>query len=201
MQPTRRTLLGREPGRSRRRGYVGDGRRCSAVFGVTIGQGAAAAQIHRRLVLPGFGLQRSRLVSQRRLAVLPDFLITGHIAAGSLICVLPEWSLPVGGIHVVYPAARFRPRRVTAFVTMLVSMFKEPVRDSGGYAPSSRSFSGSAGDPESRHFQPMMPHGWFCIQDWCTTSTMSGGTARWCGSRCGRAAPLPLSPARLQTPG
>jgi DNA-binding transcriptional LysR family regulator len=54
------------------------------------------------------------------LAVLPDFLITGHVAAESLVYVLPEWSLPAGGIHVVYPAARFRPPKVTTFVTMLV---------------------------------------------------------------------------------
>ncbi|NGO52816.1 LysR family transcriptional regulator [Mesorhizobium camelthorni] len=54
------------------------------------------------------------------LSVLPDFLIAGHVEAESLVCVLPEWSLPAGGIHVVYPTARFRPPKVTAFVTMLV---------------------------------------------------------------------------------
>jgi DNA-binding transcriptional LysR family regulator len=55
------------------------------------------------------------------LSVLPDFLIAGHIEAESLVCVLPEWSLPAGGIHVVYPTARFRPPKVTAFVTMLIA--------------------------------------------------------------------------------
>ncbi|RCS22178.1 LysR family transcriptional regulator [Phyllobacterium salinisoli] len=55
------------------------------------------------------------------LSVLPDYLIAGHIEAGSLVCALPEWSLPAGGIHVVYPTARFRPPKVTAFVTMLVA--------------------------------------------------------------------------------
>ncbi len=54
------------------------------------------------------------------LSVLPDFLVGGLVASGQLIHVLPEWSLPSGGIHVVYPAARFRPAKVTTFVAMLL---------------------------------------------------------------------------------
>ncbi len=54
------------------------------------------------------------------LAVLPDFQAADAIAAGRLVHVLPEWTLPSGGIHAVYPAARFRPAKVTAFVAMLV---------------------------------------------------------------------------------
>jgi DNA-binding transcriptional LysR family regulator len=53
------------------------------------------------------------------LSVLPDFLVAGHLKARRLVHVLPSWTLPSGGIHVVYPAARFRPPKVTAFVAML----------------------------------------------------------------------------------
>jgi DNA-binding transcriptional LysR family regulator len=52
------------------------------------------------------------------LSVLPDFQVAGHLMTGRLVHVLPSWSLPSGGIHVVYPAARFRPPKVTAFVAM-----------------------------------------------------------------------------------
>uniref|UniRef100_UPI00310184BC LysR family transcriptional regulator n=1 Tax=Neorhizobium sp. EC2-8 TaxID=3129230 RepID=UPI00310184BC len=52
-------------------------------------------------------------------SVLPDFLCQAHIEARHLIRLLPDWSLPSGGIHVVYPAARFRPPKVSAFVAML----------------------------------------------------------------------------------
>lgn len=52
-------------------------------------------------------------------SVLPDFLAGEHIDTGRLIRLLPDWSLPAGGIHVVYPAARFRPAKVSAFVAML----------------------------------------------------------------------------------
>jgi DNA-binding transcriptional LysR family regulator len=52
-------------------------------------------------------------------SILPDFLVAEDLQAGRLSRVFPEWSLPAGGIHAVYPAARFRPPKVTAFVEML----------------------------------------------------------------------------------
>ena len=55
------------------------------------------------------------------LSVLPDFLVAEDLASGRLIHALPEWRLPSGGIHTVYPAARFRPPKVTAFVDMLIA--------------------------------------------------------------------------------
>jgi DNA-binding transcriptional LysR family regulator len=62
------------------------------------------------------------------LSVLPDFEVAADLAAGRLIHVLPEWRLPSGGIYTVYPAARFRPPKVTAFVAMLIEAEKR--RDS-----------------------------------------------------------------------
>jgi DNA-binding transcriptional LysR family regulator len=59
------------------------------------------------------------------LSVLPDFLAADELASGQLIHVLPEWSLPSGGIYTVYPAARFRPRKVTAFVEMLIAAVQQ----------------------------------------------------------------------------
>ncbi|KQQ34835.1 LysR family transcriptional regulator [Rhizobium sp. Leaf306] len=58
------------------------------------------------------------------ISVLPDFLTIGEMSSGSLIAVLPAWHLPPGGIYTVYPAARFRPPKVTAFVDMLASAVK-----------------------------------------------------------------------------
>lgn len=53
------------------------------------------------------------------LAVLPDYLAQSYVKQGALVHVLPEWSLPSGGIHAVCPAARFRPAKVTAFMSLL----------------------------------------------------------------------------------
>lgn len=58
------------------------------------------------------------------MSVLPDFLALGEMSSGNLIPVLPAWHLPSGGIYTVYPAARFRPPKVTAFVDMLASAVK-----------------------------------------------------------------------------
>ena len=55
------------------------------------------------------------------LSVLPDFLVTDDLASGKLSNAFPEWRLPSGGIYTVYPAARFRPPKVTAFVEMLIA--------------------------------------------------------------------------------
>jgi Transcriptional regulator len=54
------------------------------------------------------------------LSVLPDYVIADDLASGRLIQVLPQWALPSGGIHAVFPAARFRPAKVRAFVDLLV---------------------------------------------------------------------------------
>lgn len=60
------------------------------------------------------------------LSVLPDFLVADDLASGRLNVVLPEWRLPSGGIYTVYPAARFRPPKVKAFVEMLVAARTAP---------------------------------------------------------------------------
>lgn len=58
------------------------------------------------------------------LAVLPDFLVAPLLAEGRLQHVLPDWTLPGGGIHAVFPTQRFRPARVRAFVSMLAQAEK-----------------------------------------------------------------------------
>lgn len=60
------------------------------------------------------------------LAILPDFLVADDVRSGQLVEVLPDWTLPAGGVHIVYPAARFRPPKVTAFVAMLTDEIGRP---------------------------------------------------------------------------
>ncbi|HTD05229.1 LysR family transcriptional regulator [Undibacterium sp.] len=59
------------------------------------------------------------------LSVLPDYAIGDDLETGRLIQVLPQWHLPVGGIHAVFPSARFRPVKVRTFVEVLASVEKE----------------------------------------------------------------------------
>lgn len=53
------------------------------------------------------------------LSVLPDYVVADDLEAERLLQVLPQWSLPAGGIHAVFPFARFRPVKVRAFVDVL----------------------------------------------------------------------------------
>jgi len=53
------------------------------------------------------------------LSVLPDYVVADDLKAGRLLQVLPQWSLPAGGVHAVFPSARFRPTKVRAFVDVL----------------------------------------------------------------------------------
>jgi len=66
------------------------------------------------------------------LSVLPDYAIADDLVAGRLIHVLPQWHLPSGGIHAVFPAARFRPAKVRAFVDLLAD--REAQRQDTGSA-------------------------------------------------------------------
>lgn len=68
------------------------------------------------------------------LSVLPDYAVNEDLAEGRLITVLPDWSLPSGGIHAVFPAARFRPAKVRRFVELLQA--QEQARASAADAPS-----------------------------------------------------------------
>ncbi|MDH1629400.1 LysR family transcriptional regulator [Pseudomonas mosselii] len=53
------------------------------------------------------------------LSVLPDYVAEPDLQAGRLIEVLPQWLLPRGEIHAVFPTARFRPVKVRAFIELL----------------------------------------------------------------------------------
>lgn len=58
------------------------------------------------------------------LAVLPDYQVRTELADGRLVRILADWTLPSGGIHVVYPPSHFRPARVRAFVEILQKLEK-----------------------------------------------------------------------------
>lgn len=65
------------------------------------------------------------------LSVLPDFLTAADIASGRLVRVLPDWHLLSGGVYTVYPAARFRPPKVSAFVDLLIASVKSVTGSNG----------------------------------------------------------------------
>lgn len=64
------------------------------------------------------------------LGIFPDYSVGDDIARGRLVRMFAGWSLPPGGIHAVFPPARFRPAKVRAFVDLLVAAERKRARGS-----------------------------------------------------------------------
>ncbi len=62
---------------------------------------------------------REAVLAGAGVSVLPDYAVASDLEDGRLVHVLPEWNLPRGDIHVVFPTARYRPAKVRAFVDLL----------------------------------------------------------------------------------
>src|SRR5688572_20374698 len=58
------------------------------------------------------------------LALLPAFMAEPLLATGELMRVLPQWTLSVGSLIMLYPAGGAPPRKVTAFRDFLLDAFK-----------------------------------------------------------------------------
>lgn len=66
---------------------------------------------------------RGMLRAGAGVGVLPAFYATTDVAQGSLVRVLPNWSIPGGSLYLVYPGARHIPRKVLAFRDFLLESF------------------------------------------------------------------------------
>ncbi|WP_087005250.1 LysR family transcriptional regulator [Rhizobium sullae] len=62
-------------------------------------------------------------------SVFPDYMVAADMRAGKIVRLFPEWALPQGGIHAVFPPARFRPAKVRAFLDMLVIAERRRIRE------------------------------------------------------------------------
>jgi DNA-binding transcriptional LysR family regulator len=69
---------------------------------------------------------RSAVLAGGGLAVLPDYAVWADVAAGRLLHLLPQWTLPESGIHAVFPAARHRPQKVRVFLEALKRQLADP---------------------------------------------------------------------------
>lgn len=62
---------------------------------------------------------RSATLAGGGLAVVADFEAAPDVAAGRLIRLLPDWTLPGGGIYAVFPATRYRPVNTRVLIDAL----------------------------------------------------------------------------------
>lgn len=64
------------------------------------------------------------IVAGGGIAVLPDFIAADELAAGTVVPILTDWSLPQSYLHLLSPPSRLRPARVRAFSDHLVDTLK-----------------------------------------------------------------------------
>lgn len=57
----------------------------------------------------------------------PDFIYWRDLAAGKLVTVMTDWTLPPIDLHLVAPGGGPRPARVTALMTYLTARFSAPL--------------------------------------------------------------------------
>ena len=82
--------------------------------------GQRTVRLRSRLAVNATPAVHAAVLEGAGLSVLPDYLVEADLVAGRLQRVLPDWKLRRGGIHVLFPVARFRPAKVGRFVELMV---------------------------------------------------------------------------------
>lgn len=86
---------------------------------------SVAVQLAPRLMTDDFGLLRQAAIDGVGIAYLPHFLVQNELGNGVLEHVLPDYRLPAGVIHAVFPSRRGMVPAVREFIDALVAGFKE----------------------------------------------------------------------------
>lgn len=58
-------------------------------------------------------------------SVLPDFIVGPHLAGGALVRLLPDWTPPPIGLHLLTPPSPLRPARVEALIAFLAKRLRD----------------------------------------------------------------------------
>ncbi len=61
------------------------------------------------------------------IAELPEFIASEYLADHRLEAILPDWTLPRGGLYFVTPSARSRPAKVEALAGFLAERLSDPM--------------------------------------------------------------------------
>jgi DNA-binding transcriptional LysR family regulator len=84
----------------------------------------AAAGRPARIVCDDLLFARDAVRSGAGIALLPTFVAEADVVAGRLVRILPRFERPAGNLHIVTPAAKHVPRKVTAFRDLVLEMLK-----------------------------------------------------------------------------
>ena len=65
------------------------------------------------------------------IARLPGFIVGPHLASGALVPILPDWTPPPTGLHLLTPPSALRPARVEALIAFLGRRLRDPCSEPG----------------------------------------------------------------------
>lgn len=80
-----------------------------------------------RIVCDDLLFVRDAVRSGAGIGLLPTFVAEADVLAGRLVRILPRFERPAGYLHIVTPAAKHVPRKVTAFRELVVELLKTRV--------------------------------------------------------------------------
>ncbi|MCC5854178.1 MAG: LysR family transcriptional regulator [Idiomarina sp.] len=78
-----------------------------------------------RLITDDMAMLKAAAMAQQGIVALPTYLCRTEVAEGSLVRVLPGWSMPAGILHLVYPHRRGLLPAVRSLVDFLVARMPE----------------------------------------------------------------------------
>lgn len=80
-----------------------------------------------RIVCDDILFSRDAVRAGAGLGLLPGFMVEADVVAGRLVRVVPRYESHSGWLHLVMPAARHVPRKVTAFRDLVVELLRSRV--------------------------------------------------------------------------
>ncbi len=83
-----------------------------------------AAGRSARIVCDDLLFARDAVRSGAGIALLPTFVAEADVVAGRLVRIVPRFERPAGHLHIVTPAAKHVPRKVTAFRELVLELLK-----------------------------------------------------------------------------
>lgn len=86
--------------------------------------------IASKLIINDLSFIRALALKGNGVALLPAFICETEVKSGRLVRVLPEWCSNKRPLHFVYPAQKFVPRHVHAFIEMATAPLRERLLDS-----------------------------------------------------------------------
>jgi DNA-binding transcriptional LysR family regulator len=91
------------------------------------------AKVKPRWIADDLSFVANAVVAGVGLGLVSTFLVREHVAAGTVVRVLPRVSVSAGGLYLVHPPARHVPRKVTSLREFLVEHFgRHPLTTAAG---------------------------------------------------------------------